>query len=77
MIHKEGKYWVLRSRESGRVLGRHSSKDKAERQEKAIHLQRLRSEGRIPQRRKRKKDFTWENMTGPDPRIRIKRKRKR
>lgn len=50
MVKREGKFWVLRSRRGGRVLGRHRSKRQAERQETAIRLSRLRREGRIPPR---------------------------
>ena len=50
MIRKEGGYYVLRSKRSHRVLGRHKTKRGAERQELAIRLQKLRAEGRIPKR---------------------------
>jgi ATP-dependent DNA ligase len=36
VIKKEGKNWVLRSRKTGKVLGRHPTKAKALRQERAI-----------------------------------------
>lgn len=36
MIVKEGKQWVLRSKDGSKVLGRHPSKEAAEKQEWAI-----------------------------------------
>lgn len=54
MIRHEGKSWVLRSRTTGRILGRHSTKRKAEKQEIAIRLSKLRAQGRIPKRKKRR-----------------------
>lgn len=50
MIRKEGRFYVLRSRSTGRVLGRHSTKKKAMRQETAIRLSKLRAQKRIPRR---------------------------
>lgn len=53
MIRKEGRFWVLRSKRAPhRVLGRHSSRRSAQRQETAILLSRLRREGRIPRRKR-------------------------
>jgi hypothetical protein len=51
MIKKEHGYWVLRSKRSHRVLGRHKTKRQAEKQETAIRLSKLRRQGRIPPRR--------------------------
>jgi len=38
MIKKEGKHYVLRSRKTGKVLGKHSSKQGAIKQEQAIEI---------------------------------------
>ncbi len=52
MIRKEGDFWVLRSRETGRVLGRHKTKKKAVRQEKAIRMY-ARGERRVKRKHRR------------------------
>ena len=36
MIVKQGKHWVLKSKTTGKTLGKHKSKASAVRQEKAI-----------------------------------------
>ena len=38
MIRKRGGKWVLLSKDSGKVLGTHSSKEKAQAQEAAINI---------------------------------------
>ena len=49
MISREGNKWVLRSKRSGRVLGRHPSRAAAMKQEKAITIAKARAAGhRIP-----------------------------
>lgn len=55
VIRKKGRQYCLYSRRSGRKLGCHPSRKKAEKQELAITLSRLRKEGRIPKRRKSSK----------------------
>ena len=45
MIQKRGKYWVLISKSTGRVLGKHSSRKDAERQEAAINISKARAAG--------------------------------
>lgn len=55
LIRHEGRYWVLRSKRSGRVLGKHPTKRKAEKQELAIRLSKLRAQGRIPKRKRRRR----------------------
>ncbi len=42
MIRKEGKKYVLRSRKTGKVLGRHDEREEAERQERAIQASKHR-----------------------------------
>lgn len=49
MITKEGNKWVLRSRKTGKVLGRHPSRADAMKQESAINISKARAAGhRIP-----------------------------
>lgn len=55
MIRKERGEWVLRSRKTGRVLGRHKAREDAIKQEVAIKLSQLRRQGRIPPRRHRRR----------------------
>lgn len=56
MIKKRGKKWVLVSKTSSRVLGTHSTKAGAERQEAAINISKARAAGhRIPKRPVKKK----------------------
>lgn len=52
MIKKRGpKKWVLVSKKTGRVLGTHPSRAKAERQEAAINISKARAAGhRIPKK---------------------------
>lgn len=38
MISKRGKKWVLRSKKTGKVLGTHSSREGAIKQEQAIEI---------------------------------------
>lgn len=38
MIRKQGRKWVLRSKDTGAVLGRHTSKADAVAQERAINI---------------------------------------
>lgn len=45
MITKEGGKYVLKSKTTGRVLGRHSSRTGAERQEAAINISKARKKG--------------------------------
>ena len=45
MIRKEHGMYVLRSRETGRILGHHRTRGKAERQERAINLSKARAAG--------------------------------
>jgi len=45
MIRKERGKFVLRSTRSGRILGRHTTKAAAQRQETAINLSRARAAG--------------------------------
>ncbi len=40
MIEREGKKYVLRSRTTGKVLGRHDTRADAERQERAIQIRK-------------------------------------
>ena len=42
MIKKEGKKYVLRSRKTGKVLGRHDTRAEAERQERAVQASKHR-----------------------------------
>lgn len=52
-IAKRGKKWVLKSKRSGRTLGRHPSKAAAKRQEAAINISKARAAGhRIPRKRR-------------------------
>lgn len=51
MITKEGSKWVLRSKRTGRVLGKHPSRAAALRQESAINISKARAHGhRIPKK---------------------------
>lgn len=55
VISKEGGRFVLRSRGSGRVLGRHSTRAAANRQDTAINIFKARAKGhRIPKKIKRR-----------------------
>lgn len=45
MIQKRGKFWVLLSRTTGRVLGKHPTKASALRQERAIQISKARAAG--------------------------------
>jgi hypothetical protein len=45
MIRKRGKKHVLISKRTGRVLGRHTSRAAAERQERAIQISKARAAG--------------------------------
>ncbi len=55
-IRKRGKKFVLKSKRSGRTLGTHSTRAKAEAQESAINISKARAAGhRIPEKRKGKK----------------------
>lgn len=51
VIRKSDRKYCLYSRRTGRKLGCHPSRKKAEKQELAITLSRLRKEGRIPKRK--------------------------
>lgn len=52
MIKKRGKKWVLKSKKTGRILGTHPSKAKAESQEAAINISKARAAGhRIPRQK--------------------------
>ena len=58
MITKEHGMYVLRARETGRVLGRHPSRARALRQERAINLSKARAAGYlIPYRRAKPHPF--------------------
>ncbi len=51
MIKKKGKFWLLLSRTTGRVLGTHPTKKAALRQERAIQISKARAAGHfIPKR---------------------------
>ena len=51
MIKKRGEKWVLLSKSSGRVLGTHSSRAAAVKQERAINISKARAAGHhIPRR---------------------------
>jgi len=51
VIAKRGKKWVLKSKRSGRTLGKHRSKKAARKQEAAINISKARAAGhRIPRR---------------------------
>lgn len=50
MIEKHGKQWVLWDAKGTRILGIHETRQKAERQELAVRLSKLRKQGRIPAR---------------------------
>jgi len=55
VISKEGGRFVPRGRASGRVLGRHSTRAAAKRQDTAINISKARAKGhRIPKKRKRR-----------------------
>lgn len=41
MINKEGKHWVLRSRDGSKILGTHPTKEKAIDQEVAIRYSQI------------------------------------
>lgn len=45
MIRKKGKKYLLISKSTGKVLGRHSSRASAERQERAIQAAKHRRKG--------------------------------
>lgn len=45
MIRKQGKQWVLKSRETGATLGKHRSKADAVAQERAINIVKHYSKG--------------------------------
>ena len=45
MIEKRGKYWVLVSKTTGRVLGKHPSRTDAMKQESAINISKARVAG--------------------------------
>lgn len=50
-IQKRGSKYVLKSKKTGKTLGTHESKTKAERQERAIQISKARKAGhRIPRR---------------------------
>jgi hypothetical protein len=50
MIKHLGRKWALYTSDGRRLLGLHATKAEAEKQERAIHLSKLRREGRIPPR---------------------------
>lgn len=53
MIKKVGKKWYLYTKDGSRILGRHTSRTSAERQEAAINISKARAAGhRIPRKRK-------------------------
>lgn len=45
MIRKEGKKFVLRSKSTGKVLGRHDTRAAASRQERAIKARQAKAAG--------------------------------
>jgi hypothetical protein len=52
MIKKVGKKWVLFTHDGKRILGRHTTKEQAQKQEAAINISKARAAGhRIPQKR--------------------------
>ena len=51
MIKKVGKKWVLFTHDGKRILGRHTTKEQAQKQEAAINISKARAAGhRIPQK---------------------------
>lgn len=51
MIEKEGNQYILKSKTGGKVLGKHSSRAAAKRQEAAIKLSKARRAGhKIPKK---------------------------
>jgi hypothetical protein len=51
MIKKQGKTWVLYTKDGSRVLGRHKTRAEAVRQERAVNISKARAAGhRIPRR---------------------------
>ena len=56
MIKKVGKKWYLYDSKGKKILGRHTSRASAERQEAAINISKARSAGhRIPRRPAKKR----------------------
>lgn len=54
MISKEGNKFVLKSKTTGKVLGKHPSRAAALKQETAINLSKLRAQGvKIPKPKKK------------------------
>lgn len=52
MIKKVGKKWYLYTKDGKRILGRHTTRIQAEKQESAIHISKARVAGhRIPKKR--------------------------
>lgn len=52
MIKKEGKQFVLYSKDGSKVLGKHSSRGDAKRQEAAINISKARAAGhKIPKKK--------------------------
>jgi len=55
MIVKRGNKWLLLSRTTGRVLGRHNTRAEALEQETAINISKARAHGhKIPKKKKKK-----------------------
>lgn len=52
MIKKTGKKWVLYTHDGKRILGRHATKESAQKQEAAINISKARAAGHIIPRKK-------------------------
>lgn len=51
MITKEGNQYVLRSKKTGRVLGKHPTRAAAMKQETAINISKEKAEGEIKKKK--------------------------